>query len=91
MRCLNFSCKSTASDWVLTSVKINDRLHVKSLKDASGGVNRKKDIIIKRIPCGALLLLLLLLLLLCSNKKREKLRVKDAKIKRKLNKIEKKY
>jgi len=35
-------CKSTQSDWVQTSLKINDRLYVKSLKDASGRLNLKK-------------------------------------------------
>ena len=56
--CLTFSCKSTASDWVLTSVKINDRLHVKSLKDASGGINLKKDIIIKRIQLWSIMIIM---------------------------------
>lgn len=46
---LTFSCKSTASDWVLTSAKINDWLSIKSSKDAIGGVNLIKDIIIESI------------------------------------------
>lgn len=36
--CLSF----TASDWVLTSLNINDRLDVKSLQHASGRLNLKK-------------------------------------------------